>query len=317
MDPLAETTELYEAVLRGSYEVPAQGAGTDDGRGRAAGRRWSDARTTSPSLVAVRRRSSVDGRVVLVEGEPGIGKTRLAVELLTRAAVASSARVLARTRLRGRGRARRTRPVVEVLRGRLREGSEWLAGVNDGSLARGRPSGPRAPRSDDRSAPAPEIPPAGRRDPLPVRSLGRRSSRRRRAARCPVPSFVDDAQWADDATLGLLTYGLRRLAGRRLLVVLTWRTPHEHPLRHAVLSAVHEGRGVAVQLRRLDLEAVGALVRAASRGCRSPRRRTTTLGALGGRPTAPRRVSAHLGLGGSRVAARPGCVSSCAADSTR
>jgi LuxR family maltose regulon positive regulatory protein len=40
---------------------------------------------------------------------------------------------------------------------------------------------------------------------------------------------IDDAQWADEATLGLLTYGLRRLAGRGLLVLLTSREPLRRP----------------------------------------------------------------------------------------
>ena len=154
-----------------------------------------------------------------------------------------------------------------MIRARLREGSEWLAGVNDGSLREAARLVPELllGRPVD---PAPEIAQPG----AEIRFLSGVWDTILAAASGPVPGalFVDDAQWADDATLGLLTYGLRRLPGRRLLVVLTWRTPHEHPLRHAVLSAVHEGKGVAVQLRRLDLEAVGALVRAAGGGVDHP-----------------------------------------------
>jgi predicted ATPase len=82
------------------------------------------------------------------------------------------------------------------------------------------------------------------------------------AAAGPVPGIllVDDAQWADDATLGLLAYGLRRLADRPLLVVLTWRTPHDHPLRRIAAA------GVVRRLERLTESDVGELVRDARPG---------------------------------------------------
>ena len=43
----------------------------------------------------------------------------------------------------------------------------------------------------------------------------------------PVPGVIhlDNAQWLDEASWVLLRYGLRRLAGRPLLIALTWRTP--------------------------------------------------------------------------------------------
>ena len=61
------------------------------------------------------------------------------------------------------------------------------------------------------------------------------------AGAAPGILFIDDAQWADDATIGLLAYGLRRLAGRPLLVLLTWRTPPPAGLRRVVAELERAG----------------------------------------------------------------------------
>jgi tetratricopeptide (TPR) repeat protein len=79
----------------------------------------------------------------------------------------------------------------------------------------------------------------------------------------PGVLVLDDAQWADDATQGLLAFALRRLAGRPLLVVLTWRTPGDGPLRRAAADAARSGAGAVLQLGRLDESAVDELVRSA------------------------------------------------------
>ena len=72
--------------------------------------------------------------------------------------------------------------------------------------------------------------------------------------------FVDDVQWADEATLALLAYGLRRLAGRPLLVLLAWRTPFEPPLRRVVGDAARGGTATMLHLDRLGPGEVGELL---------------------------------------------------------
>ena len=77
----------------------------------------------------------------------------------------------------------------------------------------------------------------------------------------PGVLVVDDAHLADEATLALLGFGVRRPARHPLLVLLTWRSPHDHPLLRTVAAAVRDGNGAVVDLDPLDLDAVGRITR--------------------------------------------------------
>src|SRR6266516_7406559 len=154
-------------------------------------------------------------QVATIEGEPGIGKTRLAREFL-RWARAQGADVL-EARAFETGSRLPYQPLVEALRTRL-EGEQhfhtllrevWLA-----DLAR---------LLSDLGEQVPELPP-----PL---SLGDAEARTRLfeeiarlghalAKRAPVVLFIDDAQWADAASLDVLQYANRRWATAHLPVFL-------------------------------------------------------------------------------------------------
>jgi DNA-binding SARP family transcriptional activator len=217
--PLEETTRLYEAISEGTLSPPAAPAAPARPErppaplvGRDEDRR---------ALLAAWEAAGEAGAVAIVEGEAGIGKTRLADEVVAHAAERGASVVAGGAYEEESGLA--YGPVVEALRSRLRRGREWLAAVPPPALAE---AGRLLPELASPPAP-PDGPGAEARflqgvwDTLVAATAG------------PAPGIllVDDAQWADDATLRLLAYGIRRLAGRPLLVVLTWRTPHDHPLR--------------------------------------------------------------------------------------
>jgi DNA-binding SARP family transcriptional activator/tetratricopeptide (TPR) repeat protein len=261
--PLEETTRLYEAISDGTFAAPppAGAAPLSSPPGAAPLSPPSGAAPLSPpsgaappaplvgrdhdwrALLAAYDAVGADGRVAIVEGEAGIGKTRLAEELLAHAAD-RGARTLA-------GRAYEEEsalaygPLVEALRARLRHDRDWLAGVPEPALAEAARLVP------DVAAPPPPLDGPGAQ----ARFLEGLWQTLVGAAAGPVPGvlLVDDAQWADEATLALLAYGLRRLAGRPLLVVLTWRTPHDHPLRRF-------GGATRRRLERLGREDVQALL---------------------------------------------------------
>lgn len=270
--PLTETTRLYEAVNRGSFAPPARATVPP-----AAPAETAPAASSSPfvgraddlrRLRAVYDGIGTDGRVVLVEGEAGIGKTRLVEELLSTLR-REGVRVLV-------GRAYEDEaglayaPLVDALRGRLRDGDDWLAGAERPALGEAARLLPELAigRPADRDAGVGSLDAPG----AETRFLSGLWDTLGAAARASRPGalFVDDAQWADEATLDLLTYGLRRLAGRAVLVVLTWRTPHDHRFRRTAAAVAGSGGGTVLRLDRLDEDAVGELVRAARPGGRDP-----------------------------------------------
>ncbi len=77
--------------------------------------------------------------------------------------------------------------------------------------------------------------------------------------------FLDDLHWADQGTLALLHYLLRRLRDERLLVVATYREvelDRTHPLANALVEWNRERLATRVALDRLSLADVAALLAA-------------------------------------------------------
>ncbi|GIV80637.1 MAG: transcriptional activator [Litorilinea sp.] len=159
-------------------------------------------------------------QVVLIEGEAGIGKSRLAEEFLAWAA-AQGADTLA-------GRAFETggslpyQPVVDALRPRLeRENApdDLLSDVWLSELSRLLPE--LRERYPDLPPPPADPASAPTRLPEAVNRLGQALARRRP----PLVLFLDDAQWADVASLDLLHYCSRAWAqaGAPVLLLLARR----------------------------------------------------------------------------------------------
>ena len=85
----------------------------------------------------------------------------------------------------------------------------------------------------------------------------------------PGVLFLDDLHWADDASLSLLTYLVRRLEDKPLLVLLTWRAeevPEGHRLRELLTGARRSGVATALALERLSPASVEELVGSAVPG---------------------------------------------------
>lgn len=269
--PLTETTELYEAINRGDF--------TASNRGDFTASTWGDFTASSSPAVMLQLPSRepvtplvgrtqdlaalrgayqeirADGHVVWVEGEAGIGKTRLVEEFLSTLG-ADEAHVLV-------GRAFEDEvglayaPVMEALRGRLRQDSDWLAEVEPRALHEAARLLPELLAGGTASLPSPVDDPGAE-----TRFLSGMWETVAAAAHGPAPGvlFVDDAQWADGATVTLLSYGLRRLSGHRLLVLLASRTPIDSVLRRAVTSVRRDGTGTVIGLGRLPEGAVAELV---------------------------------------------------------
>ena len=98
--PLAETTRLYEAISEGTLEAPAAASAPAPAQGAPTAAPLVGRGDDRDALVELHRGIGEDGRVAVVEGEAGIGKTRLAEELVADAR-GRGADVLRRPRLRG------------------------------------------------------------------------------------------------------------------------------------------------------------------------------------------------------------------------
>lgn len=259
--PLAETTRLYEEIK--------------DQRSRGAEEQGRTLRSISPlppspsapqqyplvgraneleQLKHIYADIRTDGHLIIIEGEAGIGKTRLAEEFL------NYARERGAIILTGRafeGEANLAHGIfVEALRA-LTERDDWRAKIPAaffGEVARL----------------VPEI--GNGETPPPLDNAGARgrffegiSQSIFAITRGTIPGILllDDLQWADSASLDLLTYIVQRLRGRPVCLVATWRTENTasiERLRQIVAHAQRTNTATTITLARLNSDAVMQLV---------------------------------------------------------
>jgi predicted ATPase/DNA-binding SARP family transcriptional activator len=237
--------------------------------GRA--REWS-------ALLSAYAAAGPDGRLIVLEGEAGIGKTRLAEDLLAYSRAAGGLALAAHCYEGAANLA--YGPFVEALRAALAQpGADdrlrplpphWLAEAARllPELATLRPELPPAPPLDSPGA-------QGRFFEGVVQALVAAT-----AGQAPGVVLLDDLHWADPASLDLLAYFTRRLRGQPLCLLITWRGEHlpaEHRGRAMLAEAQRAGLAALVQLVRLSRADVVALVR--SSGVAAAQARTEELGA--------------------------------------
>ena len=269
--PLHETTELYEAIREDRVDRDAE-VGTDvAGSAGAVVVSPSGGLPVRPRLVGrdrdlaailhATRMATPDGRVVVVEGEAGIGKTAL-VETAVDAIRARGGTVLA-----GRGYPGEQGipygPIAELLRAGLAMpgGRDRLAVLDEGSRFEiGRlvelPESIRPPAQPSRAAGS----------NARVRLLD--AIVRALAALVAGPAsgaiWIDDLHLVDDPTREAVAYLARRLAGRALVLIVAWR--REDLTVEGTASAddlIRMPGTLCLSLERLDRSGVAEMVRAA------------------------------------------------------
>ncbi len=266
--PLEETTRLYEAIKenRLTAETPSPKSQIPTSR------RSSGVRSLTSNLPLVGRSAEVaalhnqydslgaDGMLIVIEGEAGIGKTRLAEAFLERAhslgATTLSARCYEGERNLAYG------PFLEALQSALRQAataarietleSHWLS-----EAARLLPE-----LADLRG----DLPPTP-----PLDSPGAQSRFFESVTQIllalgnglPAVVFLDDLHWMDEASLDLFAYLARRLRGHRLCLLATWRdeqVPAGHRLRQVLAESQRAGLAHLLSLSRLSQPAVAELL---------------------------------------------------------
>jgi ATP/maltotriose-dependent transcriptional regulator MalT len=194
---------------------------------------------------------------VVIEGEAGVGKSRLLAELGDAAATAG-VRVLTGSCVELGGRAVSFAPLVEVLRLLVDELDadelDALLGPARDEVARLLPevagSGALAPRGEQDQARSMEL------------LLG---VVRRLADARPLLLGFEDLQWADPATLDLLETLIRGLSDRPVLLVCTVRSDElhrTHPFRQLAGRWQQHRLATRLTLERLNAAAVRAQIEA-------------------------------------------------------
>ena len=246
LDPSPALRDLEAAIRSGTVPVPGAPAAVDE-PAPLVGR--------EPELDHLR--SIVDeaavggGRMVLVAGEPGIGKTRL-VEAVAAGATGST---VACARCFAAGDAPAFWPWAQVLRS-LAETVD-LRAVHDTRTADAANLVPALAERTPEVAPA--LPPDAARfqryDAITTLLC-------RAAAERPITIVLDDLQWADAASLRLLPVLARILPETHLVVLATLRTDElaSPVLREVLADLVRIGTVERLELRGLPPAAVTELV---------------------------------------------------------
>jgi DNA-binding SARP family transcriptional activator/predicted ATPase len=266
--PVEETATLYEQLNEGGLAPPpvatASAAAPPAAKPGAPPELPLVGREDElTALLAAHAAARPDGGLAVIEGEAGIGKTRLAGELADRAG--SRGAVVLSARCHDDEAGLPYGPVVELLREAVgvAESGDWPAVLSPQRLADASLLLPElAGLGGDLAAALPPDGPGAQ-----VRLLEGVAAVISAACEGPEPGivFLDDVHAADEATLEAISYLGRRLRGRALLLVLGWRSegvPPGHRLRRLVADLSRDGRAAIVSPARLDEDEVAALVQA-------------------------------------------------------
>jgi len=277
--PLESTTSLYQSIKEhqiSPLSAPIQiSTMTADSTKMTPSRSSADATilTFQPGYSLVGRSQELSqlkqvyegidtaGHLILLEGEAGIGKTRLAEEFLADAqsedAIVISARCYEGETQFAFG------PVVAGLRATLTlEGAKQK--LKNVSLLWMSEAARLLPELntylDDLLTPLPLDSPGGQ-------SRFFEGLKQILYALCnsklPGIVFFDDIQWADSATLDLLSYLVRRLHEQPVCLLVTLRNRHasnDHHLQQLLNEAQRTGNASMISLSRLNLMSVRELV---------------------------------------------------------
>jgi eukaryotic-like serine/threonine-protein kinase len=190
------------------------------------------------------------GKLLMLVGEPGIGKTRTAQELVTYARL-RGARVLMGRSFEGEG-APAYWPWVQMARAYIEErGAEEAAaemGAGAADIAQ------VLPELRD-LIPGLDAPPAGDPEEARFRYFDSTATFLKNAARQePLVLFLDDLHWADKPSLLFLQFLARELQGARILVLGTYRDvelSRRHPLSEVLAELARESLMDRILLRGL------------------------------------------------------------------
>jgi DNA-binding SARP family transcriptional activator/tetratricopeptide (TPR) repeat protein len=220
------------------------------------------------ALRAARQATGPRGRVVAIAGPVGIGKTRLITEFQAEAATGLPGAVVLSVRCHDGETALPFVLAADLLRLALavRPDLPAMLPAQTAAMA-GRLVPALAAAHPDAAAPALDSPVAVTRLYAAIADTLLAATRVRAGASGAGASagviVVEDVQWADSSSLGLLAYLVRRLADWPLLLVLSWEEEQAgrlRTLRTALAEADEQSLGLMIEPGPLGPDAIGALL---------------------------------------------------------
>jgi len=274
--PIEKTTQLYETVKENRLGKPAeQELFSEDpirviSQSPPAADRGSSISALTPligraseweTLTRIYASLRQNGVFVALTGEPGIGKTRLADEFIRNLRNKGSV-ILASRGYAGESNLAYA-PLIDLLRQGLNQATNpnWWQGLHPYWLSEAALLVPEL------SSSIPDLPPV-----QPTEGPGAQT--RFYEGICQIltalvhgPSpgvvFIDNLEWADESTLDLLAYLVRRLEERPIFLFATWQTGKTSGitiLEHLLKAAERQGYGFHLSLSALQPDDSLALI---------------------------------------------------------
>ena len=204
------------------------------------------------------RAANGEGQVLLISGEPGIGKTRFVRELMAQTRFSGAQVLLGECYAEGGAP---YAPLAQVLQATVDlTGFKNLLGLSPSLIADLITIAPALRDSFPDVPPNPPLEPQAEQQRICEHVLAFLAGLSDRA---PVLLVIDDAHWADSATLALLRHVARRSRSLRLLIVLTYREielDEVRPFNTVLLDLNRERLTTRLKLTRFDRDQTCAML---------------------------------------------------------
>ena len=267
VQPLEETVRLYEAIAADSLlgAAPLPVSATPEAPPKKLPTRLKlpmlGRRTELELMHEVCASVKPDGRLIVIEGEAGVGKSRLVEEFLAELRAGDSATLMARCYEGESGLV--YAPFIELIRTGIRQAQDRLGGVSPMAL---QEAGRLEPELMER-APDPSIASSADTSISQSRLFAGVSEVLEALAGSTPPGaiVIEDLHWADEASIELLTYLARRLQGHPICLIVTWREeqiPYYHRLRRLLADSERDDLAGHIHLTRLSQATLASLVEA-------------------------------------------------------
>jgi DNA-binding SARP family transcriptional activator len=197
------------------------------------------------------------GQMLLISGEPGVGKTRLVRELVTQAQVSGGQALVGASYAEGHvpyG------PFVQVVRRSLRDDANRDLQLPEFVLADLLTLAPTLRQKYSDIPPNPPLEPQAEQHRLYESVVAFCAAL---SERVPLMLVLEDVHWADSGTLAMLRHLARRSRRRRLLIVATYREvelDQSRPFQDVLLDLNREHLAIRLKLGRLSREGTEALL---------------------------------------------------------